>query len=334
VFAAVDPMAFKYAAKFRSDIGYWVVDVNSGAWKPIFMAQFTDIQPQLYWFTNVMWWGLGPALEIAGLVGVAWLLIKRDRQALVAATFPIAYYAAVAQGIGPFMRYAAPLSVGLSVAAAALCADMLARPRLRRLGIAAAVVVCGVTALYAVAYMNVFRSPDSRLEAAKFIANTIPPNAKILVEPSHNIPPMGSYYTGNVDFNGDYVMWGNAPSNSDRHDYYELHSLDTYRTLYDRGRLSDQDREQYIRARLALADWIVMDDTFLQFYQHLPDAQHHVVKQYYQDLFAGRLGFHLVRSFKTYPSLFGWQINDDPAELTFRLFDHPRVFVFARNAAQ
>jgi hypothetical protein len=51
------------------------------------------------------------------------------------------------------------------------------------------------------------------------------------------------------------------------------------------------------------------------------------------DLLAGRLGFHLMASFKSYPSLFGMEINDDAAELTFRLVDHPRIFVFARKAS-
>jgi hypothetical protein len=56
-----------------------------------------------------------------------------------------------------------------------------------------------------------------------------------------------------------------------------------------------------------------------------------VVKQYYRDLFAGRLGFQLAQTFKVYPSLFGQNIVDDRAELTFRLFDHPRIFVFRRQ---
>jgi hypothetical protein len=89
-------------------------------------------------------------------------------------------------------------------------------------------------------------------------------------------------------------------------------------------------RRRYIQSRLALADWIVMDDTFVDFYQHLPEREYGVVKQYYRDLFAGRLDFQLIKTFKVYPSLFGHPIVDDGAELTFRLFDHPRVFVFAR----
>ena len=326
VFAAVDPMAIMYFRKFLDDIDYWVVQVNSGTWRPIFMAQFADIQPQLYWFTNVLWWGLGPALEIAGLLGVVWLLARRDRRSVIAASFPIAYYAAVGQGIGPFMRYAAPFAVGLSVSAGVLCADLLVRRRLRVVGLAVTIGVCGATALYAAAYMNVFRSPDSRLTASDWLIRNVPRDANILVEPSHNIPPTGSYLT-DIDFNRDYVLW----RNSERHDYYRLTSLDTYQYLYDR-RTGDEERRRYIASHLAAVDWIVMDDTFVQFYQHLPERDFGVMKQYYRDLFGGRLGFQLVKTFKVYPSLFRHTINDDGAEMTFRLFDHPRVIVFARSA--
>jgi hypothetical protein len=44
-----------------------------------------------------------------------------------------------------------------------------------------------------------------------------------------------------------------------------------------------------------------MDDTFLQQYQHLPSPDHAVVKQYYKDLFDGRLGFKLSRPSRPIP---------------------------------
>jgi hypothetical protein len=192
--------------------------------------------------------------------------------------------------------------------------------------VVATTIVIGTTALWAIAYMNVYRQPDSRLEASAWLLKNVPAGSKILVEPSHNTPPMGSYLNG-VNFYGNYVLF--YPQ-TDRHDYYQLYALDTYRSLYNRG-TDDDFRRNYIQSRLALVDWIVMDDTFLQQYQHLPSPDHAVVKQYYKDLFDGRLGFKLVKTFKTYPSLFGLTINDDDAELTFRLFDHPRVFVFLRQ---
>jgi len=327
VFLALDPLVVKYYAKFRSDIKDWVVDPLSGASKPEWIAQFADVNALPYWFTNLLWWGLGPALEIWGLAGIVWLVVRRDRLALLTAAFPIAYGLSAGRtaSIAPFIRYTVPLAPPLAVTAAVLSADLLRLPAWRRIARVVTAIVLVSTLAWALAYMNVFRSPDSRLEASQWLLKNVPADARILVEPSHNIPPMGAYLT-NVDFNKDYVLWRDAR----RHDYYELSSLDVYQHLYDR-RTSDEERRRYIQSRLAAVDWIVMDDTFKQQYEHLPEASYGVVKQYYRDLFAGRLGFQLVKTFKVYPSLFGTTINDDNAELTFRLFDHPRVFVFHRQ---
>jgi 4-amino-4-deoxy-L-arabinose transferase-like glycosyltransferase len=327
VFLALDPLVLKYYDKFRSDVKIWVIDPLSGETKPEWIAQFADVNALPYWFTNLLWWGLGPALEVWGLAGLIWLIVRRDRLALLAAAFPIVYWLSAGRtaSIAPFIRYTVPLAPPLAVAAGVLSADLLRRPRWRRLGIAATAVVLGTTTLWAAAYMNVFHSPDSRLEASRWLLENVPADSKILIEPSHNIPPMGSHLTA-VDFNQNYVLFYPA---TEKHDYYQLYALDTYRTLYNPW--PDDNRRAYIASRLALADWIVMDDTFLQQFQHLPESTHAATKQYYRDLFAGKLGFQMVKTFKVYPSLLGYTINDDDAELTFRLFDHPRVFIFRRQ---
>lgn len=325
-FLLIDPFVWLEFNRFVAGVRELVTGPMSGEVIAIWGAQFADIQPRPFWFTNLLWWGLGPAFEVWALFGVAWLLWRRDRVALVAAAFPIIYYIVAGRTILPFVRYAVPLVPALAVAAAVLSADLLKRRAWRPAAMAATVLVAGSTVLYAAAYMNIFRKPDSRLSASEYLHRRIPEGSKILVEPSHNIPPMGSYLS-NPDFDVDYVVWG---KHGQRNDYYQLVALDTYRYLYDGGPSPDEKRE-YIHQRLALADYIVMDDTYLQFYDHLPANQHGVVKQYYEDLFAGRLGFRLMRSFKVYPRLGGVDINDDGAELTFRLFDHPRVFVFVRD---
>ena len=325
-FLVFDPFILLSFDKFRADIAELVTGPMSGEIRAIWGAQFTNIQPRTFWFTNILWWGLGPAFEIWALAGVAWLLWRRDKLALMAAAFPIVYYLVAGRTILPFARYGVPLVPALAVMAGALSADLLARPAWRRVSQVATAVVVAATVLYAAAYMNVFIKPDSRLAASEFLLRRVPEGSRILVEPSHNIPPTGSYLT-KPDFNVDYVLWGR---DSERRDYYHLFGLDTYRWLYDPRPLPEEKRA-YIEDRLAQVDYIVIDDTFLQFYEHLPASEHGVVKQYYQDLFAGRLDFQLMRSFKVYPRLFGIDINDDAAELSFRLFDHPRVFVFARQ---
>jgi Dolichyl-phosphate-mannose-protein mannosyltransferase len=329
IFLMLDWLVIRYFDKFRSDIKVWVIDPLSGTTKPEWIAQFADVNAVPYWFTNLLWWSLGPALEICGLAGVVWLLVvRKERVCFLAGLFPIFYWLSAGKTatVAPFIRYVVPLAPPLAIAAGALCADLIARPRWRTAGIVTTAVVIGTTTLWAAAYMNVFRQPDSRLVASGWLVENVPPGSKILIEPSHNIPPMGSYFT-NIDFHSQYVMF--YPQ-TEKTDYYRLYALDMYRSLYNRG-VDDDFRRNYIRSRLALADWIVMDDTYLQQYQHLPEPDHAVVKQYYRDLFAERLGFKLVKTFKVYPSLFGLAINDDGAELTFRSFDHPRVFIFMRQ---
>jgi hypothetical protein len=327
VFLLANPLVITYYAKFRQDIADWVTAPLTGTWKPIWTAQFTDIgSPHLFWFTNILWWGVGPAFEILGVAGVIWLFWRRDRYAGIVGAYFISYFVVAGQTVTPFARYGVPLVPALAIAAGVLGADLMSRERWKGPILATVSVTLVTTILYAAAYMHIFASEDSRLAASRFVLNRVPQGSHVLVEPSQNMVPFGAYLNA-TNFYNDYMLRG---AGATRNDYYHLISLDTYVHLYDRRRSQDEKR-QYIASRLAEADYIVMDDTFLQFYQHLPAAEHAAVKQYYDDLFGGRLGFELMRTFKVYPSLFGVAINDDAAELTFRLFDHPRVFVFRRT---
>lgn len=275
VFFAVDPLVLEYFQKFRDDIQTWVTDPLTGVSRPIWIAQFADVRHfQLYWFTNLLWWAMGPAFEIWALAGVVWLVIRRDRLSLLSALVPVAYFLAAGRTIAPFIRYTVPLVATLAVPAGVLGADLIGRRRgLRIVGIVLTGAVLAVTALYAAAYMNVFRQTDSRIAAARYLRHTLPVGAAIMVEPSQTLPPMGDYYD-KIDFYSDYVPWG---AETERSDYFHRITLDTYTYLYDLRR-SDAEKRAYIAGRLAKADWIVMDDTFLQFYQHLPEDRYGVVK--------------------------------------------------------
>jgi hypothetical protein len=334
VFFILNPLVVQYPAKFLSDFKEQITDPLLGAVRPIFFAHFADIPNlRLYWFTNLLWWSLGPMLEVLGLAGVVWLFFRRDPRAVVVGSFAIIYYAVAGHTVAPMIRYTLPLAPTLAVAAGVLGADWLQRSRntvLPRIVVGATVLT---TASYAAAYMNVFRQPDSRVEASKWLIENVPRDANILVEPSQNTPPMGGYFT-DTNFHNDYVLWGGTTrreAERERNDYYHLYTFDAYRYLYA-DRYDDAEKRRYIDSRLAQADWIVIDDTYTQWYQHLPGSENAVVKQHYKDLFDGKLGFALVKTFKVYPKLFGVTINDDNAEFTFRYFDHPRVFVFRRFA--
>jgi YYY domain-containing protein len=50
-------------------------------------------------------------------------------------------------------------------------------------------------------------------------------------------------------------------------------------------------------------------------------------------MFQGSLGFDLVATFESYPSIGALVINDQSAEEAFTFYDHPKVFVFKKNAS-
>jgi hypothetical protein len=325
-FAVLDPMAWQYSAKFRDDIRTLVTDPLTGVTRPLWIGQFAGVtHPRLYWFTNLLWWGIGPALEIWALAGLVWMTTRRHALTWLAVIVPVAYFATAGNTIAPFVRYAIPLVPMLAVAGGLFGADLLRRARWRTAGLVLVGLVLLATTAYAAAYMNVFRQPDSRVAAARYLQRAVPRGARILVEPSQVLPPMGEYYR-HTNFYGDYQPRG---AESERVEDFHLYTLDTYVYLYN-DQLSDADKQAYIDRRLALVDWVILDDSFREFYRDLPRAQNHVVQDFYTNLVGGKLGFALVKRFKVHPSLFGWTIDDDRSELTFRLFDHPEILIFRR----
>ena len=48
--------------------------------------------------------------------------------------------------------------------------------------------------------------------------------------------------------------------------------------------------------------------------------------------YQGSLGFELIETFQSNPSLGAWDINDQPAEEAFTVYDHPKVFIFQKEA--
>jgi hypothetical protein len=164
-------------------------------------------------------------------------------------------------------------------------------------------VVILLSTAYALAFVQIYRHTDTRVEASRWIIDNIPAGARILHDPEPQIVlPLDSarnydllipdYYTSNRLH--DPSFWVDSVQGRE---YIVIVSRRNYSTL------------------MALAD------------------RYPLAACYYQSLFDGTLGYSLLAQFTSYPRLGAWEINTDSAEETFQVFDHPRVMVFERKSA-
>jgi hypothetical protein len=188
--------------------------------------------------------------------------------------------------------------------------DDLWRDARRAVGIAGMALAGVVTlhaAAYAVAFTAVYRAPDVRVEAARWLADQIPWGSTVVFERGHNtmqnlLPAQGR--TCRI-LDVDTLCRYSASADLIANGFYQSAACDTY---------------------LNGADWLVLSDDRLASRGRYPFAT-----QYYDALFNGDLGFERVRTFERVPQAFGIPFDDRASDVTCRQFDHPRIFVFRRT---
>jgi hypothetical protein len=322
-FVLMNPRRFLQMAQI---VEQFVIGTNQPHWS----FQFTGTTIA-YWFTNLLYFGMGPLLELVGLVGLFWALIKRRTADILILAFLIPYFCFVGDGYMKFIRYAVPLLPFLALLGARFLVNLwdLSATKKARLavgGLTAAVVV--ISGLYTLAYLHIYAQEDVRIRAAKWIHHEIPPSSTILIDSSAATPLIGSrffepeFYGRTVVENDMYVT---------KNDHFNIKILNLL-TSPPRPPLPPVWWQSYLPERLAGVEYIIMSDEHYEQYSHRAET-YPVVMKFYRDLFRGALGYQLIKEFKTYPSLLGYHLNDDRAELTFRLFDHPRIWIFKRAGA-
>ncbi|MGD0764793.1 MAG: DUF2298 domain-containing protein [Dehalococcoidia bacterium] len=283
--------------------------------------------PYLFPLQNIVLWGMGLPLGIAAWGGFLWagwrLLKKRETVNLVLLGWIAIYFLFWGRSFNPTMRYFLPIYPALVVLAAWLLLELwefsrseglhafLERwaPRVRAaapLAIrAVAVAVVGLTALWALAFTNIYRQPLSRVQASAWMIDNLPSNAAITCEAWDDCVP--------------FPLPGKpSPPNTI--------SIDPYGD--DLSNPSSKMLDVINKAQ-----YIVLTSNRL--YGSIPRTPAHwpMTSNFYSLLLAGKLdGFHLIKTFTSYPSLFGISINDDAAEGNFTVYDHPKVLVYQKTA--
>jgi hypothetical protein len=322
----------------------WELMGAGGYFRPQRALQFEGTTP-LYYLTNLLFWGMGPLLEVVSILGVIYALAKENAVFL---TFIVTYFAMIGTQRNKYIRYVLPMLPVLNILAAQFfyCLKTAVQKRryLRWAMEGAISLTIAFSFLYAAAFTNIYSLTDSRIEASQWIRQNIESGAVILVENDKDAyaPPLrfpgeseAPYYQL-ARLNFDYLykrsptgMRSYLPAYMEKVRYRLIGALGHEEEL---GVMPDEEKREYINLRLRYSDYIVFSERNYDLYRRLPTL-FPVEHGYYRQLFAGQLGFELLKVFERDPNLFGISVDDSEAELTFKIFDHPTIWVFKRWSA-
>ncbi|MGB8644523.1 MAG: DUF2298 domain-containing protein [Anaerolineae bacterium] len=348
-FRIAQPYAFQNLGlnpKFLQDMSF-ARDLIAGNIDMPPMHQWTA-RPD-YWFpwVNMVLWGLGPGLGLAGTLGFFLagyeLLFKREWKHLTLFFWVGGLFLYMGQQVAKTDRYYLPLYPFIALLAAYVLIRLwqaarsrvdpsqgssqfsgdgspvsrfeslisgLARYRLVWQVLAGILIVAatGYTLFWAAAFTSIYTRPVSRVTASRWIYQNILPGAALGNE--HWDDPLPLRIDGKDGFGG----------------FYQGVELQWY------GEDTPEKRDQAI-GWLDQVQYINLTSNRL--YLSIPrlPLRYPMTTLYYEKLFSGDLGFRLVNTFTSRPSFLGIEINDDDAEESFTVYDHPKVLIFEKTPA-
>jgi len=298
-----------------SDKAYQI-EVSSGTVDVPFMIQWAGTPTYTFVLQSIVQWGMGPALGIAGLLGLAlatWRLLRghaHERDAVLVLVWTLLNLFYFGGQFAKFMRYLLPAYFGLAIFAAyglmhaAQWLSRVHRWQLNSLQRWVAPTVVTATAVWALAFSSIYDQPHSRIQASSWIYANIPAGATIATEHWDDTLPLG--------------LPGSDPG---MYRHTELALYDPESTAKRDKLLATLDQSNYvILASRRLADSI----------PRLPE-RYPMATAYYRLLQSGQLGFERIARFQVQPRLGPLAIDDSRAQEDFTVYDHPLVEIWQKR---
>jgi YYY domain-containing protein len=321
-FLGTHALDFRPNPEFVADMLSWI-KVSSGEVEVPYMIQWTDTAKYTFVLDSIVRWGLGPAAGLASLAGVclaAYRLYMWRQDArlasggllLVWVVLNLVYFGGQ---FAKFMRYLLPVYPALAVMGGCFLSvcwqaaeEWWRRPHPMwrwAAGVAAAVpfFVVVPTVLWALAFVQVYARPNTRVTASQWLLEKAPSGAVLATEHWDDELPL-------------------ALPGRERKAFRHL-SMNLY----------DEERPEKLRKlvdNLNQSDYIILASNRL--YGSIPrqPRRYPLATEYYRALFEGSLGYERVAEFTSRPNLLGFEIVDDAAQEDFTVYDHPKVLIFQR----
>lgn len=298
-FTLFSPYTFLSWGKFLESMKY-ETGVTTGSIPVVYTLQFDKTIPYLFQIKNLFWQnGIINIFAIVGflLITIA-TLVKRNLKFLIFISFPLLYFLYAGSWHTKFIRYMGPIIPFLLISAAIFLKRIEDRKKL--LGGALILSSIFLTILWSFAFFSIYLRPQTRIEASKWIYQNIPSGSKIL----------GEHWDDGLPISTEKF----SPSR------YNIEAL----TIYDGEAFG---KAEYFGEKLSSADYIVINSRRLYGTLIHLEEKYPITSRYYKLLFDGKLGYQKVAEFTSYPSLLGFEINDDSSEETFQVYEHPKVII-------
>jgi len=160
----------------------------------------------------------------------------------------------------------------------------------------------------------------SELWAFAFVCTYLKPNTRITASTWFNENVSSGKVVGHESWD-DQVPFNvpGVPSKT-----FKIIDIDMY--------ADDNDAKiKYLYDQVSQVDYLVLASSReSKSVGNLPN-KYPITTRYYKDLFAGKLGFYLVDYTHSFPSLLFFDFNDESAEESLFVYDHPSIWIFEKN---
>ena len=311
-----------------------------------YTRQYIGTLPLIYQAKNLVGWELGPLLGITTIVGCAWALWRaarrRDPLELVLLAWVVPYLCLLALNEAKFPRYLLPIVPIFCAWGAKLLRDLGAGAFARRDALRAlprrlptwrvwgATALAGIvllgTFLTTLAFSAIYGRPNSQIAASQWIYDNVPKGSSLSAEYwDRNLPlplPGGrdigyyGYKAISFDFYSDIPACDRTNGQTPAPKLCQPNNAATLAYLID---------------RLGETDYLV--EATNRIYGSIPRTpwRSPVQQQFFELLFAGRLGYTLVYDGTSFPALGPFQFDDGFMDESFTVYDHPRVLIFKKE---
>ncbi len=278
-----------------------------------FTRQYRNTTIYLYFIEQQIRWGLGITLGLLGFIGLAWaigkgLINRLEPGGYIILAWIIPYFGATGLFLAKFMRYMSPVTPFVIIFGVGLLVT-IAKHVSRSIAITIAMITLIGTGIWTASFVNgVYATEHSWVTASRWIYANIPDGSCIAREHWEEGVPMS---------------WDEPGMSPGLHQYKQPQM-----PMYE---ADNQHKFEVMRNTLTNCDYLIIaSNRMLRTLPRLAE-RYPMSTRYYQALFDGELGYELIAEFSTPPRLGDFVIDDQPADESFTVYDHPKAYIFKKE---